>query len=225
MNFIFCNALVVNSNLSGWDVSNVKDMSFIFNYATIFQGIGVEMWNTSRVETMVAMFCNASSFNANLSQWDVSKVKNTDSIFWGAVSFKGNGIGSWNTSQIEIMDSMFDTTISFDANLSKWDTSKVVNFDYMLNYASSSSSSHSSSSNMSDTFISDRSFKGTGLDQWDTSRVKSMHLMFARMSVFDAKLSRWNTSNVEDTSWMFFEVTAFRGIGVDRWVIGGISVM
>jgi surface protein len=81
MNFIFCNALVVKSNLSGWYLSNVKDMSVLFNYATMFQGIGVEMWNTSRVETMVAMFCNASSFNANLSQWDVSKVKNADSMF------------------------------------------------------------------------------------------------------------------------------------------------
>lgn len=33
------------------------------------------MWNTSKVEKMEGMFVGATVFNANVSKWDVSKVR------------------------------------------------------------------------------------------------------------------------------------------------------
>ena len=51
-----------NADISGWDTSNVVDMSAMFESASLFdQDIG--SWVTSKVTNMTRMFADASSFN------------------------------------------------------------------------------------------------------------------------------------------------------------------
>ena len=47
------------------------------------------------------------------------------------------------------------------------------------------------------------SFEGKGLENWDVSKVKDMHSMFAFCNKFDCDLSHWNTSKVKDMKDMF----------------------
>ena len=62
-----------NGDISGWDVSNVTDMSGMFYYAKSFNQ-DISKWNVSNVIDMNGMFAYAKSFNKDISKWDVSKV-------------------------------------------------------------------------------------------------------------------------------------------------------
>ncbi|AJK51385.1 BspA family leucine-rich repeat surface protein [Mycoplasma capricolum] len=72
------------------------------------------------------LFYGATSFNQDISTWNVSNVENMRYMFDGAYSFN-QPIGNWNTSKVIDMGYMFDGATSFNQDLSKWNTSKVLN--------------------------------------------------------------------------------------------------
>merc|ERR1719174_3592411 len=47
---------------------------------------------------MASTFASASSFNGDLSKWDVSRVTNMEEMFSGASSFAQTLCGAWQTS-------------------------------------------------------------------------------------------------------------------------------
>lgn len=53
-------------------------------------------------------------------------------------------------------------------------------------------------------FLNSKRSDFSGINEWDTSRIKSMRSMFSRCDGFNEKLS-FDTSSVEDFSYMFFE--------------------
>ncbi len=57
-------------------------------------------------ETLDNMFFNNSDFNADLSNWNVSKVTNMSYMFWQAKSFNQD-IGNWDVSSVTNMHRMF----------------------------------------------------------------------------------------------------------------------
>ena len=71
-----------NGNISDWDVSNVKNMGFLFSGLSDFNG-NVSNWDVSNVVDMRYMFYECLKFNRDISKWDVSNVKNMTNIFRG----------------------------------------------------------------------------------------------------------------------------------------------
>ena len=74
-------------------------------------------------------------------------------MFSDAWSFQGIGVDTWDTSQVTKMQVMFQEALIFDANLSQWDTSSVLDFTAMFSVA--------------------KSFRGVGVNNWDTSQAES----------------------------------------------------
>ena len=77
MSYLFCGQGVPYI-LSGWDVSNVEDMNHMF-YGAIFNK-NISKWDVSNVEDMSYMFYY-SEFDGDISNWDLSSVKNSSHMF------------------------------------------------------------------------------------------------------------------------------------------------
>ena len=74
---------------------------------------------TSLVTDMKELFKDQSSFNTNISSWDVSSVTTMEGMFEGAASFNKD-ISKWDTNKVTNMDKMFKAATNFNQNLSKW---------------------------------------------------------------------------------------------------------
>ena len=90
----------------------------MFRNATSFNG-DVSRWDVSNVTTMYAMFYGASSFNGEVSQWVVSNVTSMWAMFENAISFNGD-VSGWNVSNVRYMESMFRDATSFIGDVSGW---------------------------------------------------------------------------------------------------------
>ena len=85
-------------DMSGWDVSNVTDMSQMF-FSTAMS-TDISAWDVSGVTNMRRMFFLARDFNANLAGWNVENVTNMDYMFSGAASVTNNDLSNWNVDNV-----------------------------------------------------------------------------------------------------------------------------
>lgn len=100
-----------NNNLTGFsaedtpDLSEVTDMSFMFNGATKFEG-NLNNRDVSNIENMEGLFYAANGvFNKDISSWNVENVTNMNYMFAG--SNFNQDISSWNVHNVEHMSFMF----------------------------------------------------------------------------------------------------------------------
>ena len=103
---------IINYNLtnvyfdvSKWNVSNVKDMQFIF-YDCIKFDCDLSKWNISNVENIAAMFYNCKNFDCDLSNWVVGKVKDMSSMFYNCTNFNCD-LSNWDISNVKNMSFAF----------------------------------------------------------------------------------------------------------------------
>ena len=91
-----------NCDLNDIDVSGMKSMSHLFcgdtdgvdKVLNSFNG-DISQWDVSNVKDMGWMFCK-SQFNGDISKWDVSKVENMENMF-SSSKFNGD-ISRWKVS-------------------------------------------------------------------------------------------------------------------------------
>merc|ERR1712032_1501379 len=82
------------------------------------------------VNSMIAMFSNANSFNQDLSNWDVSRVTNMGAMFSVAKSFNQD-LSNWDVSRVTDMQLTFFEASSFQQTLcgAAWVNSKASKVD------------------------------------------------------------------------------------------------
>lgn len=103
--------------------SNITDMSNMFYNDTSFNS-DISSWDVSNVTNMNGTFENATSFNQDLASWDTSSVVGMFGMFSGAKSFNQD-ISAWDTSNVTNMGSMFSDSKVFNNDLSSWCVSKI----------------------------------------------------------------------------------------------------
>ena len=82
------------------DVSSLTNCIKCDDFSNIFSGyvrvkhiIGLEDWDVSNVKNMDSMFWGCKNFNSDLSKWNVSNVEDMHDMFWGCQSL--GKIPSW----------------------------------------------------------------------------------------------------------------------------------
>jgi surface protein len=161
------------------DLSGVTDMAQMFNEATSFNA-DISDWDVSGVTDMGGMFGGATSFNQDLNAWDVSSVENMSGLFVDATSFNGR-IGTWDVSSATEMNIMFADAKSFNRDIGDWDVSNVTSMGGIFSGAES--------------FNQD-------ISDWDVSSVtgRGLNGAFAGATSFNQPLNSWNVSNLTMTS-------------------------
>jgi len=189
------------SDLSGFDVVNVKNMQKMFASANLFNG-ALSTWNTRAVTNMAGMFSGASTFNQPISSWNTASVGSFEAMFSQASSFSQPN-GSRNTGAATSMKEMFYNPTAFTSSIDHWDTSNVVDMTDMFAFASTFNSV---------------------LASWSTTNLQRMRGMFRGATTFTSDLTSWNTNTVQDMSEVFANATAFAGdIGV--WNTSSVTTM
>ena len=116
-------------NFNWIDTSSITDMEGLFEDST-FNG-DISRWDVSNVENMDKMFHNAYLFNQNISNWDVSNVQTADYMFCNAKTFNQN-ISNWNVFNMQSMHGMFNGAISFNQDISIWRIQPHCDCDHII---------------------------------------------------------------------------------------------
>ncbi|MGY8925335.1 MAG: BspA family leucine-rich repeat surface protein, partial [Flavobacteriales bacterium] len=188
-------ATTTYGNISTWDVSQVTNMSELFNNKTTFND-DISNWDVSSVANMRGMFAYASAFNQDIGAWNVSKVINMGVMFFDATSFN-QPIGGWDVSNVNEMGQMFHTS-GFNQDIGVWDVSNVTN--------------------MAGMFKENNSFN-QNIGSWDVSSVTGMRSIFRSTINFNQDLSSWDVSSATNMELMFFK-TALSTENYDNILIG-----
>ena len=181
-----------------WDVSNVKNMSLMFQGTPFNQPIGD--WDVSSVDNMHGMFWSASAFNQPIGGWNVTNVTDMGYMFYKAGTFN-QPIGKWDTSNVTNMSKMFGLASAFNQPIGDWNISKVADMSGMFAGA--------------DLF-------NQPIGEWDVSNVTNMNELFYWSSAFNQLIEEWNVSNVTDMDRMFYNAQSFSNNDLSGWSVENV---
>ena len=99
-------------HLGNIDTSAIDDMNELFEESDRTNFDGIEKWDVSNVKNMDYMFSGAKHFNHNINDWNVSKVGSMSSMFSGCKKFN-QPLDKWDTSSVVSMGYMFNNAHDF----------------------------------------------------------------------------------------------------------------
>ena len=171
-----------NSNISGWDTSNVTNMTYMCGGTESQYPLNINARfdaNEQVISQLGTLNIFNPSFNQSINSWNTSSVTNMSYMFYLA-NFN-QPINSWNTSSVTNMSYMFNKATLFNQPINSWNTSSVTNMSGMFNKATLFNQS---------------------INSWNTSSVTNMFEMFY-YSIFNSNITGWNTTSVTNMSYMF----------------------
>lgn len=181
-------------HISLWNVSNITDMSKLFEMKELDVDDDISKWNVSNVTNMSSMFF-WSTIHCPLDSWDVSSVKDMSAMF--RRSNFNRSIQSWNVRNVTTMELMFAETSHFNQPLNNWIISSLTNMEEMFSAAEEFNQP---------------------LDRWNVSHVTNLRYTF-KSSPFNKSLTNWDLST-KDIFGMFLDCYYFNfqeNINFNNW--------
>ena len=131
---MFSNCTNLSSlDLSGFDTSNVTNMSGMFSYMYNIPSLDLSEFDTSNVTNMSGMFSDCHATSINVSSFNTSKVKTMTSMFYNCQYLESIDLSNFDTSNVTNMDVMFGNCGKLlTANLSGFNTSNVTSMVMMF---------------------------------------------------------------------------------------------
>lgn len=118
------------------DISNVTDMSWMFNNCESLTSLDLSSFNTSNVTNMENMFQHCISLaSLNIRGFDTSNVTNMENMFHNCNKLADLNVSSFDTSKVTNMQTLFShcqTLTSLD--LRNFDTRNAKSMSFMFNY-------------------------------------------------------------------------------------------
>ena len=219
---------IATDNASTTCTSGITDMSNLFDaagdesYSTFNED--VSHWDVSSVTNMKSMFHLAKIFNQDLSKWDVSSVVDMSGMFSSAEKFNQD-LSEWNVSNVTDMSLMFSNANDFNSPLDTWDVSKVTSMHNMFGSHFNQpigSWDVSSVNDMSGMFQGSKFNKD--ISGWDVSSVTDMNHMFAYNGSYNQPLNNWDVSNVTNMGSMFAYANNFNQ-PLNDWDVSNVRQM
>ena len=160
--------------INQWGTGIWTSMNSAFSGCTNLIGLGSDQPNLTQVTDMSAMFAFTSSFNQDISDWNVGEVTLMGEMFREATSFNQN-LSSWDVSKVTDMSSMFeDVTLSianYDSLLIGWagqQLQNAVNFSAGNSIYCAGESARTSMINTDNWTISDGGTCDHFITSWET---------------------------------------------------------
>lgn len=203
---------------------SIRNLQQCFRSASSFNG-DITGWDVSKVTVMAGMFDAAIAFNRDISGWDTGSVTSMGTMFYQATAFNQD-LSGWNVGNVTIMTSMFAFASAFDGDISNWDVSNVTDMEGMfegaLNFDGDISNwDVSNVTKMNYMFSGAESFNGD-ISNWDVSNVTNMDSMFRGATAFNGNISGWDVSNVTNMNTMFSDASSFNQ-DLSGWCVSNIS--
>ncbi len=173
-----------NMKVLATDIPNLTQLSDLNPYNGAMQSMfqecssltmvpSINSWSMpSDVKSIQSMFQGATSFNQDLSGWDVSHITNMSNLFQGATSFNSPLLWGSKVSNVTNMQNVFNGATSFNQDITGWDVSSVTDMDGMFREATSFN-------------------QPIGLWDSKTANVANYSVMFQKASSFDQNLGTW----------------------------------
>ena len=114
-------------DLTDIDISELDDLSYIFYELYSMEVVDISGWDTSNVINMSYMFnrCTKLKKIVGIENLDVSKLKTTKIMFYGCKNLVELDLTNWNTISLENMSYMFCNCTKLDVDLSNWDLTNI----------------------------------------------------------------------------------------------------
>lgn len=194
------------------DVSNVTNMSWMFDNNQISDLSLLANWKVDNVKDMSWMFGNNHIDNLSLlANWKVDHVTNMRYMFHRDQISDLSPLANWKIDNVEDMSEMFSfNQISDLSPLANWKVNNVKNMNWMFeinqirDLSPISSWNVNNVTNMGSMFSGNQISNLSPLANWDVSNVTDMDLMFDHNRISNlSPLANWNVNNVTDMGYMF----------------------
>ena len=159
---------------------NIRELQNLIKKLVDDRGVNARLndIDTSAITNMNYLFTNAfgpsnkilQQLNVDVSDWDVSNVRNMEGTFSGLMSFNCD-ISNWNVSEVRNMTNMFSGCKLFNRNLGRWN---IIHVNYIGGM-----------------FYGCKKFTGDGLENWKPNRCDDFRSMFRDCTKFKANLENW----------------------------------
>ena len=118
-------------NVIKLDVSNDSYMKEMFWTCSKLTSLDFSGWDTSNVTDMSGMFSYCYSADMNLSSWNTSNVTDMGAMFYYNPGITSIGdVSGWDTSNVTDMNAMFYYCSELTGDCSDWNVSNVTEHNY-----------------------------------------------------------------------------------------------